>query len=797
MSSQLPPLGANGAVTFDSPEAVQSSWETYVLKGALAVKPERALQPLEQLEIYVLGGGLRSPIALKVEVVVLTAERALLRLLEPAPPLPPLPPSPASTQATLTLEPPPPVMSPPDVASEAGPDDAARTESVPLAPSSQSDHGVLAVLEPEEPPARPPPELSLPVPALRTEPAPLPPPPVDDEERMPGPMTAADALPRTSTPFLAMPAPAGLARPSSSATVSPGPPAIELERVMTPAAIALEPIPVAKVLPAVVAEPEPAPISLELVVPPAPAPLAAPVVAPSPAPVAPPPPAPPAPAPAAPQGLPPFFSGDALRFSSKEDFAAGRPHLEGVGAILAVADGRLPTTSVEVRLAVASKETRAKVRVTLAPAAPGTAVVQATERAGFMPLLAELDGTASQRQVPLPSQTMAIPATFAAPAASPASAAASMDAPAAARAFTLPRQGTLENPTTPAGILALPLLKAPSDADIAKPSVPLLLRYLRTTRGVLRLEVTAPDHPLFTAVIVDGREVRTPAALATLGKSLAQPRMSYTITELGRPPQMTTVGRTLHLIAESVRGLIATLDTEELARAFPDRKGLCLRARNDIVQSLGLPAQHTRFIKTDLDGNQHLEEVARAAVGSRTVWETLYVLEIYGGLSWDEPDPNRAKNPAHRTGAIRLSAVESALADDAWAAFDGKDHFAVLGLHWSSSPTEVPSAYQRLRAEYGPGGARRPADTTIADRILKRLEEAYRVLNDTPARQAFRRAQYNLMWPHQAQLLVQKAKLALYRKDYADAKNILLAAEDMASSDEARALLASIKAKLG
>ena len=50
---------------------------------------------------------------------------------------------------------------------------------------------------------------------------------------------------------------------------------------------------------------------------------------------------------------------------------------------------------------------------------------------------------------------------------------------------------------------------------------------------------------------------------------------------------------------------------------------------------------------------------------------------------------------------------------------------------------------------------------------------------------------------HQAQLLVQKAKLALYRKDYPDAMNILLAAEDMASSDEARALLASIKAKLG
>ncbi|OGQ13900.1 MAG: hypothetical protein A2138_02140 [Deltaproteobacteria bacterium RBG_16_71_12] len=513
------------------------------------------------------------------------------------------------------------------------------------------------------------------------------------------------------------------------------------------------------------------------------------------------PPAPPPPAPAPPPAqpaasaaaaLPPFFTGDALRFSSAADFAAGRPHLENVGAILAVADGRLPTTSVEVRLIVGAKETAAKARVTLAAAAPGTAVVQAAERSGFLRLLTELDATGPQRPTSAPSQTTAIPATFAAPAATGDAA-----APAAPRAFTLPRQGALQNPTTAQGILALPLVRPPSDAEIATPSVPLLLRWLRTTRGVLRLEVTAPDHPLFTAIIVDGREVRTPAALATLGRSLSQPRMTYIITELGRPPQMTTVGRTLHLIAESVRGLISTVDTDDLARAFPGRAGMCLRARNDIVTSLGLPAQHQRFIKSDLDGDQRLEEVARAAVGARTVWETLYLLELYGGLSWDEPDPNKARTAAARTGTFRFTAPEGAPADDAWAPFEGKDHFTVLGLHWSSSPTEVPVAYQKLRAEYGAGGAKRPANVATAERILKRLEEAYRVLNEKASRQAYRREKYHLVWAHQAQLLVQKAKLALYRKDVADAMNILLAAEDMAPSDEARALLASIKSKLG
>ncbi len=758
MSVNLPLLEDSGAVVFDSADAVESSWSTYLSKGALAVKPGRELKPLEQIEVFLFGGGLSAPVRLKVEVVVLTPERALLRLLEPAPPLP-----------TLARS------SPPTAAVEPGPADVPRTDEKVRVPLSASDQGVVAVLE--QPVA----------------PLVLAAPPVDDAV-MPAPTLRADELPRTATPFMAVPAPVLPPAAPPTSVLSPGPPSIDLERVDPPA----------RVLPAVTGEVEPAPVLLEALAEAAPPPPSA--AAPSPgqaAPIAPesraappaakapaPPPPPPSPPPAtdAVAALPPFFSGDALRFNTAADFAAGRPHLESVGAILAVADGRLPTASVEVRLAVGSKETSAKARVTLAAAAPGTAVVQAAERSGFLRLIAELDGTGSQQRVPVPSQTTAIPATFAAPA--PAA-----DAPAP-RAFTLPRQGALENPSTAQAILALPLVRPPTDAEIAKPSVPLLLRWLRTTRGVLRLEVTAPDHPLFTAIIVDGREVRTAAALATLGRSLAQPRMTYAITELGRPPQMTTVGRTLHLIAESVRGLLIGIEADDLARAFPNRNGMCVRARADIVQSLGLPPQHQRFIKSDLGGDQLLEEASRAAVGARTVWETMYLLELYGGLSWDAPDPDKAKKAASRTGTFRFTAPDLSAVDDAWAPFDDKDHFSVLGLHWSSSPDHVAEAYNKLRAEYGPGGHKRPANLATAERILKRLEEAYRVLNDRAARQSYRREKFNLVWPHQAQLLVQKAKIALYRKDFGEAKDILLAAEDISSTDEARALLASIKSKL-
>src|SRR5205823_776452 len=44
----------------------------------------------------------------------------------------------------------------------------------------------------------------------------------------------------------------------------------------------------------------------------------------------------------APAAMPPMYTGDELRFSSKVDFASARPHLESVGAILAIADRGIP-----------------------------------------------------------------------------------------------------------------------------------------------------------------------------------------------------------------------------------------------------------------------------------------------------------------------------------------------------------------------------------------------------------------------------------------------------------------------
>ena len=82
-----------------------------------------------------------------------------------------------------------------------------------------------------------------------------------------------------------------------------------------------------------------------------------------------------------------------------------------------------------------------------------------------------------------------------------------------------------------------------------------------------------------------------------------------------------------------------------------------------------------------------------------------------------------------------------------------------------------------------------PAAQKELDKATDRIDEAFAVLGDATKRQAYRRATFNMVWPHQATLLVQQAKLAIYRKDVAEARDLLAAAQDLSPSPEARVLL--------
>jgi hypothetical protein len=202
-------------------------------------------------------------------------------------------------------------------------------------------------------------------------------------------------------------------------------------------------------------------------------------------------------------------------------------------------------------------------------------------------------------------------------------------------ALTFPKQGTVTNPLTVQGILALPLHRVVTDSDVKNASLPLLLRWLRTTHGIFRLELSTDGQPAHSLVIVDGREARSTVSLATLAKSLGHHRFTYQLTELPRAPHLSHSGRVLHLIVEIVRALLSQHRPEDIAAVFPRTNDpRHVHAVGSVVDALGFQGPHARLVKSSLQGDLNILQVSRSAAGARLAWDVMVALELFGGLAF-------------------------------------------------------------------------------------------------------------------------------------------------------------------
>gem|GEM_PF-2018725 len=819
---ELPVLEDDGSIHWASRDAALAEWDRTIGRGVVIVRTDRRLGPLEQLRVSLQAGGVEVMPALDAEVIRPEAGRATLRFVAGPLALPPaLLVRPAHNPFAATAAVVSPVASNPFAAPPASttPPPTVAAAGVVVAPA----HNPFAT------PAAPVALVGIgagddddgdvmPAPGLHRR-APVPTAAaiaIDDG----GPPASAPAP--ASSPVIALDdggPPASAPAPASSPVIAlddggppasaPSSPVIALDDGGPPASAPSSPVialddggplasaPVPASSPVIALDDggppasTPAPASSPVVAlddggPPASAPTSVPGLtvtatpqlptAPVPAPATP-PAVPSTPAANATQNidaaplrtaLPPYFSGDCLRFAGPEDLKAARGDLLTVGAVLAVSDAPPPATPIEVRLAAGAVESRSRVRVTIAQAQRGTVVVQAARRDDWRPVLDELER-------PWPAAPPA-PGTGGVPATTPAS---------SLTAFTFPKKGTVTNPLTVQGILAMPLHRSVTEGDMKTPALPLLLRWLRTTRGIFRLELNAEGQPAYTLIIVDGREARSPVSLATLGKSMAHHRFTYELTELPRAPSLSHTGRVLHLIVEVVRALLAQHQPEDIASVFPHtRDPRLVRAVGSVADALGFPGPHARLVKSAMQGDLSVLQVSRSPAGGRVAWDVLVALELFGGLAFSTETADADVLAASDAAA----AAHSAKSTERPALLD-KDLFGVLGLHWSCSPADVTEAYQRARREYGPGGFKRPPNAALADEIMKKIEEAGRVLQSTESRRNYRRATFNMVWPHQAQLLVQQARIAIYRKDAVEAKNLLAAAQDMSPSPEAQHML--------
>jgi hypothetical protein len=245
----------------------------------------------------------------------------------------------------------------------------------------------------------------------------------------------------------------------------------------------------------------------------------------------------------------------------------------------------------------------------------------------------------------------------------------------------------------------------------------------------------------------------------------------------------------MRLLTEVLRALMARHEPPQLLAALgPDE------ARRVALNEKGVryvdvfaftPAQ-VRFARGKLDGSQSVKDVVQAPIGARAALEVIYCLKLVDGLSF-------AAAPRPQTGTIsaQKTAGQSAL-QRMYADLQSKNHFEVLGLHWSSPPRAIPPAVKGLRDLYGPGGTRQKEDPGACTRIWQRIEQANAILSSTVDRRRYRREAYSLVWSQQADLLLEHAKIAIYRGARAEARDTLEAVMDFHPTDAAKELLARV-----
>ena len=496
----------------------------------------------------------------------------------------------------------------------------------------------------------------------------------------------------------------------------------------------------------------------------------------------------------------PVLREERLDFQTEFDFVAARDDLLAVGATMATCDETLHAVqTVNLQLTLGGELGLPPLRATLTPTGGPNVLAQFENlkhlagaiAAGWQSLDAIEYGSFSP-EVETPCILVDGPTIEAQPAMEPERA---RERDESAVPLVLSYEGQLENPTTVDELLDLALMRTPKAYELEPPSLFMLFRWLLTTTSTLEVEIHWEDRTAHTLYILEGSRFRAPVEARTLSRPFAFVSGSYRITDVERPPAMTHNGRTAHLFMHILRSWMLVHPIEDLEEALSSKLTKAPRLTQTgrtLVDRLGLEGANRRIALHKLDGSYPLEEVLQAAAGNRSALETVYMMMIADGLEWlDETVEGRAHV------GLKKRQAQAALSSEEqfWQSIENANYFLVMGLHWSVAPFEIPEAYKRLTADWGPKGRRREtSDLKTADLIWGRICEAHSILNDQARRQAYRKKTFQLQWSQQVGLLHENAQLASYREDPKEAMRLLLAAEDVLPSATGARLLRKLRA---
>lgn len=366
------------------------------------------------------------------------------------------------------------------------------------------------------------------------------------------------------------------------------------------------------------------------------------------------------------------------------------------------------------------------------------------------------------------------------PAADPRAAAEKKKALSASSAgfrvpsLALKQTGTFLNPKLPSDFLALPITRPPTEAELAKPAmVSIVMSLLARKSEMLAVRVRSGSRDV-EATVIQGVEIATPLPLEATIKTMAEPEGTYEITPVPVEPRLryhtaaSTFGLTL--LKEYTKHYVEP----EYAGAMSGRHGQSpkMTARGkEVIRTIGLSEVQLRIAHRMLTGSYALDDVLHNGVGVRSCWQSIFLLQVLGGLEWSDPPPRQN---------ILVDELQATL-----ARIKGQDHFSALGLHLSSSPQTIERTFARLRTQYGPGSPAHALAPQTADAIWAYMEKCYESIRTPQARKAYRAtACTNVRLDYAAALVYDQARLAAMRKEWAFALDLMSAVLELAPSRE-------------
>ena len=457
------------------------------------------------------------------------------------------------------------------------------------------------------------------------------------------------------------------------------------------------------------------------------------------------------------RGAPRLFD-DHLNFDSIADVESARRDLGSMGVLLALSD--LPVVGARaLLLSTADAKLKSAIDVDIAPASEGALLVTPKDAHAFDIALEALVTLASRpRAAHGDAETQSVTAVFA-------------------------TEGALVHPETPGDVLGLPLLREPTPDEVRSPTAVLLVRWLMVQDGLAEVTLSFPAGDS-TRFVVSGETIHASTEFGVVARTAAQAGGHYQVTVLPEVP--TACRKTMgpvEFIGQLVRGLTSNFDDATLEAAFSDQldRAPVLNARGQrMAKRLSFAGSRLRFAERRLDGTESLRTMLGSQLGSRAVWDVVFTLSAFEGLEW-----KAVKGTTPSTAPRQVSEAERA-----FQVMAGRDHFEVLGLHWASAPAVITPTYEEKRARFAEGSHLATAEPEWCRKICARLDEAHRVLSDTPARRRYRRDTYTYAWSAQAEILLNKAKLSLYRDELKDGLHTLQAILDiLPRHEEAKALM--------